>query len=151
MGRRFFDISHYEAGLDAAIDSAMESFVADKAKELIQESIDNNVYAAHHSGWTGPPPDRRMKAGGIQDKANLFAEYSDHTLTIREIAHWQNKFGKSVNSFSYSLPPTSDLGEVIENNGIYGAPARPFMRTAEIIAQDRMDKILQTALLFEGF
>ena len=151
MGRIFYDVIAYEAALDAAVDSAMQGYVCDKTKEIIQEAIEDHVYSAHESGWTGPPPARRKKDGGIQDEANLFADYSNLTLTIREVAHWQNKFGKKVNSFGYSLPPTSDLGDVIENSGIFSAPPRPFMRDAEVMAKDKLEKVLQAAMLFEGF
>ena len=142
----FYSVAEYEAALNRAIDDAMESDIANNAVIAMQDSIEDNVYDAYDPEFNH----RRMEAGGLIAKANLTPTYipGSKTLIIEATAPWQNiGFKTTTGTGIYD----GDLSDVIEQKGMYGAPARPFAWFAEDEYGKKFPKELKSSLAKRGF
>ncbi len=137
MGRIFFSFEEYENALDKGIEKALQNpdgTIQTNAKAHLKSSAFENVYSYptdfHHPEHGDG---RRYGDGGILDADSYrTSRYSDtavitknagkgFTLHIYAEAEWQQLFGPD------RFPKTGSLAEVIEKNGLYGAPPRPWM------------------------
>lgn len=146
MGITVSSVAEYRAALDVAIADAMQTGIASKAKELIQESMDEHVYS-YTPLWG--EAERRKDAGGLRSKAYLVADYypTNKTLIIEATAPWQNRgFFKTTGMGIYD----ESLADVIEDKGMYHAKARPFMEFAEQQADKELSAKLRHELVKRG-
>lgn len=137
MGRIFFSFEEYEKALDTGIEKALQNpdgLIQTNAKAHLKSSAFKNVYS-YPTDFEHPVhgDGRRWGEGGILDASTYrTSRYSDNavitknvgkgfTLHIYADAEWQQLFGPD------RAPKTGTLAEVIEKNGMYGAPARPWM------------------------
>lgn len=122
------DFQDFLNALDNAIGDTMLNGVDEYIKSEIQIAEEEKVYS-----YNPKFNSRRRADGGIQDRNNMETSYDDlsHTLTVTVNAPWQNvlRGGKTVTNIGAWLP--NDLTDVIEKNGMYGAPPRPFTEEAE--------------------
>ena len=137
MGRIFFSFEEYEKALDTGIEKALQNpdgLIQTNAKAHLKSSAFKNVYS-YPTDFEHPvhKDGRRWGDGGILDASTYrTSRYSDNavitknvgkgfTLHIYADAEWRQLFGPD------RVPKTGTLAEVIEKNGMYGAPARPWM------------------------
>lgn len=146
MGRVFFSFEAYEKALDLEIGAAMNdpaSRVQVNAKSVITEKAEELVYNTYPN--PGMPWSRRYNHNGILDPSTYNNQSSygaahykaiDRTISmpassnvkgfttyISADTEWQQRFGGEI--------PHIPLAEAIENVGLYNAPPRPYMQTAE--------------------
>ena len=147
MARSFNSVLEYRIALEKAITDTMINEVAEHAKEALQESMEENVYSVYWPEFFN----RRMEAGGLKDKANMTEDYYSsgdyRTLEISATAPWQSLGFKTIDGRgTYG----GDLSDVIENDGMYGAPPRPFTKPAEERYEKRFDRDLQHGIIKRG-
>lgn len=141
MGLVFDDIDAYSVALDKAVDDALGSELAEMAKEQIQSTVGEIVYA-----YQPEYVDRRRTMGGLIDTANMEDEVSGKELTIKMVATWQQR------GFQYKGGrEVGDFAETIQTSEIYHAPARPFVDQAENKVGEMIDKQIAGALTRRGF
>lgn len=140
------DFAAFIAKLDAAIDSTMQSEVAEGAKKALRAAAYSEVYGAYSPEFFS----RRMDAGGLSDVGQMeITDYSDKTLTIQDMAGWQNKFGGSA--------PGTRLAEAIASGSaayhFHKAGPRPFHEEAEqqFAASGEFGSLLAAGLRAAGF
>ena len=137
MGRTFYSFEEYDKALDKAISDAMQSpngKIQTNAKQALVKSAEENVYSYPTQFYHPEHGDgRRRGNGGILDPKTYSSRRHSETAVIQKNvgkgftlylvadAPWQQLFGGSPSD----NPDT--LGDAIEKNGIYGAPARPWM------------------------
>ena len=147
----FNSIAEYRMAIDRAIDEAMEDEVLNRVQLEMMDSIEQNVYGAYSPEYTGRPgtiKSPRRVHGGLKDRANLFGNYTPgtKTLTVEAIADWQNVgFRTTTGDGTYG-----ELSEVIEQEGMYGAPPRPFAWFAEEECKKKIPNVLRSALIRRG-
>lgn len=119
----FETIDDYESALQLAIHGAMEGSVTENAMQAIADSVESHVYSYPTDAYFEER--RRHEFGGHQDEWLMLDEYNaaTFTLTIKMKVPWQHLWGGPY--------PSADLSDVIEQNGMYGAPPRKFMKPAE--------------------
>ena len=131
------------AMLDSAIDSALETEVADAARKCIAWSAENNVYTAYTPKVLYS---RRGSAGGLTAEANIQATAGGKELTVRNITGLQNL---------YSDTWQENLTNLVES-GSYSfhmqlAGARPFMDEAkELLMSGPGQQALHAGLARQG-
>lgn len=147
MGKEFDNCDEFLIALDRAIDAAMEGAIAEKAKDAIAESVEDNVYS-----YTSRFPEelwgfdgRLYDSGGLQDRSLMVDSYDSgsKTLEIEMQVPWQHLKGGNY--------PSSDLSDVVENNQIYNAPPREFAKPAEDKYKPQFEKDLTNELKSNGF
>lgn len=152
MGRIFYDVESYSTALDIEIAESMrdpEGTVQRGARKAIKESADENVYYAYTPKFLSRRGESFSSAygggGGIIADNNIISISTEKgfTVTLIDAAPWQHLYGGSY--------PTSDLTDVIEKNGMYGAPPRPFMQEAEDKYGDQFGDDLVSELELKGF
>ena len=116
------NVAAFIAKLDTAIDEVMQTTVADGAKEALQRTAQSEVYSYSPLFYS-----RRGTAGGIADKRNMETEYGGFTLTIQDVASWQQIYGGSA--------PGERLAEALASGSaryhFHRAGPRPFHEKAE--------------------
>lgn len=136
------DIAVFVQKLDAAIDGAMQGPVLDGAKEMIQRTAMTQVYS-----YQPEFDSRRMMSGGLMDEGNMESNYGDKTLTIKDVAGWQQLYGGAY--------PGEELAEAIAAGSpqyhFGNAGARSFMPEAEQEFKPEFERILGDALRAAGF
>lgn len=148
MGRIYYDIAQYSADLDIAIAESMidpNGSVQKGAKKAIKESVENNVYNAYTPKFISRRGDSMMLGGGIMSEDNImaYATGNGFTVTMQDLATWQHLYGGAY--------PDNELAEVVENDGLYGAPPRPFMQKAEESYEDNFGNDLVKDMELKGF
>lgn len=140
------DFAAFIAKLDAAIDSTMQSEVAKGAKEALRDAAYSEVYGAYTPIFFN----RRMDAGGLSDVGNMeVTGYSNKTLTIQDMAPWQQLYGGSA--------PGGRLAEAIASGDsryhFHKAGPRPFHEEAEqrFAASGEFGRLLAAGLRAAGF
>lgn len=139
------DLAAFMAKLDAAIDFAMQSEVAEGAKKALRSAAYSEVYAAYPPAFMS----RRMDSGGLADVGQMDAAYGDKTLTIQDMASWQQLYGGSV--------PGGRLAEAIASGSyayhFHKAGPRPFHEEAEqrFAASGEFGNLLAAGLRAAGF
>lgn len=124
MGKTYEEIEQYETDIDLAIDTAMEGIVTENAKVAIQDSVASHVYSYNPiflSRWN--------TSGGLRDTSTMRDDYDSgsKTLTITMETEWQNRGFRYIDGRG----TYDDLADAVENNQIYNAPPRKFMKPAE--------------------
>lgn len=116
------NVAAFIAKLDTAIDEVMQTTVADGSKEALQRAAQSEVYSYSPLFYS-----RRGTAGGIADKRNMETEYGGFTLTIQDVASWQQIYGGSA--------PGERLAEALASGSaryhFHRAGPRPFHEKAE--------------------
>lgn len=139
------DIAAFVAKLDAAIDSTMQSEVAEGAKKALRTAAYSEVYGAYSPSFMS----RRMDGGGLADMGQMDVSYGGKTLTIQDMAPWQQLYGGTV--------PGGRLAEAIASGDSryhFGkAGPRPFHQEAEqqFAASGEFENLLAAGLRAAGF
>lgn len=139
------DLAAFMAKLDAAIDSTMQSEVAEGAKKALRAAAYSEVYGAYSPEFFS----RRMDAGGLSDVGQMETSYGGKTLTVQDMASWQQLYGGSV--------PGTRLAEAIASGSsayhFHKAGPRPFHEEAEqqFAASGEFGRLLAAGLRAAGF
>lgn len=139
------DLAAFMAKLDAAIDSTMQNEVAKGAKEALREAAYSEVYGAYTPIFFN----RRMDAGGLSDVGQMETSYGGKTLTVQDMASWQQLYGGSA--------PGTRLAEAIASGSaayhFHKAGPRPFHEEAEqqFAASGEFERLLAAGLRAAGF
>ena len=139
------DLAAFMAKLDAAIDSAMQNEVAKGAKEALRDAAYSEVYGAYTPIFFN----RRMDAGGLSDVGQMETSYGGKTLTVQDMASWQQLYGGSA--------PGARLAEAIASGSaayhFHKAGPRPFHEEAEqqFAASGEFGRLLAAGLRAAGF
>lgn len=139
------DLAAFMAKLDAAIDSAMQSEVAEGAKKALRAAAYSEVYGAYSPEFFS----RRMDAGGLSDVGQMETSYGGKTLTVQDMASWQQLYGGSA--------PGGRLAEAIASGDsryhFHKAGPRPFHEEAEqqFAASGEFERLLAAGLRAAGF
>lgn len=139
------DLAAFMAKLDAAIDSAMQNEVAKGAKEALRDAAYSEVYGAYTPIFFN----RRMDAGGLSDVGQMETSYGGKTLTVQDMASWQQLYGGSA--------PGTRLAEAIASGfaayHFHKAGPRPFHEEAEqqFAASGEFGRLLAAGLRAAGF
>lgn len=124
-------------GLMGVMDPDQGGQVAEDVKTAIAQAVTKEVYMAYPSKL---PPEverdgvmvktRRWHEGGLADPSTYDAKYHPNTqeLNVEIKTEWQNIGFKRTTGAGTG---GNDLADVIEENGMYGAGARPFIQQAE--------------------
>ena len=139
------EISEIENAIKRELTVIMEGKIAEDVKTAITQATVSEVYMAHDSLL---PPEmiingqtvrtRRWHNGGLADKNTYKDSYDpvEQELKIEVKTDWQQLLG--------GAKPGNDLADVIENNGMYHAPARPFINEAEHIIKNQKKQLEET-------
>ncbi len=139
------DLAAFMAKLDAAIDSAMQNEVAEGAKKALRAAAYSEVYGAYSPEFFS----RRMDAGGLSDVGQMETSYGGKTLTVQDMASWQQLYGGSA--------PGTRLAEAIASGSaayhFHKAGPRPFHEEAEqqFAASGEFGRLLAAGLRAAGF
>lgn len=139
------DLAAFMAKLDAAIDSTMQSEVAEGAKKALRAAAYSEVYGVYSPEFFS----RRMDAGGLSDVGQMETSYGGKTLTVQDMASWQQLYGGSV--------PGTRLAEAIASGSaayhFHKAGPRPFHEEAEqqFAASGEFGRLLAAGLRAAGF
>lgn len=139
------DLAAFMAKLDAAIDSTMQSEVAEGAKKALRAAAYSEVYGAYSPEFFS----RRMDAGGLSDVGQMETSYGGKTLTVQDMASWQQLYGGSA--------PGTRLAEAIASGSaayhFHKAGPRPFHEEAEqqFAASGEFGRLLAAGLRAAGF
>lgn len=139
------DLAAFMAKLDAAIDSTMQSEVAEGAKKALRDAAYSEVYGAYTPIFFN----RRMDAGGLSDVGQMETSYGGKTLTVQDMASWQQLYGGSA--------PGTRLAEAIASGSaayhFHKAGPRPFHEEAEqqFAASGEFGRLLAAGLRAAGF
>lgn len=139
------DLAAFMAKLDAAIDSTMQSEVAEGAKKALRAATYSEVYGAYSPEFFS----RRMDAGGLSDVGQMETSYGGKTLTVQDMASWQQLYGGSA--------PGGRLAEAIASGDsryhFHKAGPRPFHEEAEqqFAASGEFGRLLAAGLRAAGF
>ena len=139
------DLAAFMAKLDAAIDSTMQSEVAEGAKKALRAAAYSEVYGAYSPEFFS----RRMDAGGLSDVGQMETSYGGKTLTVQDMASWQQLYGGST--------PGGRLAEAIASGDsryhFHKAGPRPFHEEAEqqFAASGEFGRLLAAGLRAAGF
>lgn len=139
------DLAAFMAKLDAAIDSTMQSEVAEGAKKALRAAAYSEVYGAYSPEFFS----RRMDAGGLSDVGQMETSYGGKTLTVQDMASWQQLYGGSA--------PGTRLAEAIASGSaayhFHKAGPRPFHEEAEqqFAASGEFGRLLAAGLRATGF
>lgn len=139
------DLAAFMAKLDAAIDSTMQSEVAEGAKKALRAAAYSEVYGAYSPEFFS----RRMDAGGLSDVGQMETSYGGKTLTVQDMASWQQLYGGSA--------PGSRLAEAIASGDsryhFHKAGPRPFHEEAEqqFATSGEFGNLLAAGLRAAGF
>lgn len=139
------DLAAFMAKLDAAIDSTMQSEVAEGAKKALIAAAYSEVYGAYSPEFFS----RRMDAGGLSDVGQMETSYGGKTLTVQDMASWQQLYGGSA--------PGGRLAEAIASGDsryhFHKAGPRPFHEEAEqqFAASGEFGRLLAAGLRAAGF
>ena len=139
------DLAAFMAKLDAAIDSTMQSEVAEGAKKALRAAAYSEVYGAYSPEFFS----RRMDAGGLSDVGQMETSYGGKTLTVQDMASWQQLYGGSA--------PGGRLAEAIASGDsryhFHKAGPRPFLEEAEqqFAASGEFGRLLAAGLRAAGF
>ena len=139
------DLAAFMAKLDAAIDSTMQSEVAEGAKKALRAAAYSEVYSAYSPEFFS----RRMDAGGLSDVGQMETSYGGKTLTVQDMASWQQLYGGSA--------PGTRLAEAIASGSaayhFHKAGPRPFHEEAEqqFAASGEFGRLLAAGLRAAGF
>ena len=139
------DLAAFMAKLDAAIDSTMQSEVAEGAKKALRAAAYSEVYGAYSPEFFS----RRMDAGGLSDVGQMETSYGGKTLTVQDMASWQQLYGGSA--------PGGRLAEAIASGDsryhFHKAGPRPFHEEAEqqFAGSGEFGRLLAAGLRAAGF
>ena len=139
------DLATFMAKLDAAIDSTMQSEVAEGAKKALRAAAYSEVYGAYSPEFFS----RRMDAGGLSDIGQMETSYGGKALTVQDMASWQQLYGGSA--------PGGRLSEAIASGDsryhFHKAGPRPFHEEAEqqFAASGEFGRLLAAGLRAAGF
>lgn len=139
------DLAAFMAKLDAAIDSTMQSEVAEGAKKALRAAAYSEVYGAYSPEFFS----RRMDAGGLSDVGQMETSYGGKTLTVQDMASWQQLYGGSA-------PGGRLAGAIASGDSRYHfhkAGPRPFHEEAEqqFAASGEFGRLLAAGLRAAGF
>ena len=126
------EIYQIEGAILRELITVMEGQIAEDVKNAITQATVSEVYMAYDSLL--PPVitingeekrTRRWHNGGLADPNTYEATYHPNIqeLNVKVNTPWQQLRGGAT--------PGNDLADVIEKNGMYHAPARPFIQQAE--------------------
>lgn len=128
------EVYEIEAAILTALIPVMEGQITEDVKTAITQATVSEVYMAYDSKWEGRPseglPNRRWHNGGLADPNTYEAHYHPNIqeLNVEVKTPWQNVgFRKTTGTGTGG----NDLADIIEKNGMYNAPARPFIKQAE--------------------
>ena len=115
------EVWEIELAIERELTPVMEGRIADEASEKIKQSVMTEVYAPYTPKFYS----RRGSSGGLMDKGTYATSYDETSreLRIEVQTGWQHLYGGDF--------PSSDEADVVENNKIYGAPPRPFIKQAD--------------------
>lgn len=97
--------------LNASVDYALITEVADAVKEIESGAVLTEVYAAYGNIRTGEPNiyDRRKESGGLADTNNMTAVVSNGVLTVRNETPFNEGYGGANNG--YGLAELVEYGD----------------------------------------
>lgn len=115
------EVSDIEQAIIRELTPVMEGQIADDACKEIAQSVMTEVYAPYTPKFYS----RRGASGGLMDKRTYVSNYdpTSRELRIEIKTEWQQLYDGDI--------PSSDEADVVENNKIYGAPPRPFIKQAD--------------------
>ena len=141
MGLTFESIESYETALQRAMESVMLTDVADRAKLIISDVIDQRVYSQKPLFYN--------RTGALKSPENMIASFSGDTLEIENIAPWNE-----IGFFRTHGEGTrgKELADAIQTDKIYNADPREFVKPAEdALGDGRLDRTIEATLLTRGF
>lgn len=130
----YYETIDIERAIEKALPSIMEGQIADDVRTAITQATVSEVYMAYDPIYQGRNgiPGRRWHEGGLADpnKEYYVSDYDQKSmeLTVQVKTPWQNRGFKTTTGAGTG---GNDLADVIEKNGMYNAPARPFMKQAD--------------------
>lgn len=129
-------ISQIDNALLKALTEVMEGQVKDDAREAIMLATNSNVYNAYSPIYNN----RRWLEGGLADPETYNWNYDagEQELTVKVATEWQNKGFRFTTGMGTG---GNDLADVIEQNGMYNAPPRPFIKQAETNFRNKKSEI----------
>ena len=142
MGLVFNSVEAYSAALDKAVDACFKGRLIGLVKHEIQEAVSPVILGYEPEFYS-----RRMLDGGLLDTANMDDSYGGKTLEVEMVADWQNIGFKMIDGRG----TYDDLSDVIENSGMYGRPATPYVQIAEDAVVKMLEAELPAALISKGF
>ena len=108
------------------LEAVMSGQIAEDAKTAITQATVSEVYMAYDPKFVS----RRWHNGGLADPNTYKANYHPDTLEliVTVKTEWQNLGFRRTTGIGTG---GNDLADIIENNGMYNAPPRPFIKQAE--------------------
>jgi hypothetical protein len=136
--------------LQKKIDKALQTEVAEEAKKLERESLDELVYSHPAAMY-----ERRGAKGGLLDARNIKAELAaPATLIIENNAPFNPISNPSGGFYNNAFPVGYDLADVVEYGnagGLIPNPPRPFQTDAgEKLSKGGAAKALKKGLEKQG-
>lgn len=120
------EVYEIEAAILTNLIPVMEGQIAEDVKTAITQATVSEVYMAYDPKFVS----RRWHNGGLADPNTYNANYHPNIqeLNVEVKTPWQNiGFRKTTGVGTGG----NDLADIIENNGMYNAPPRPFIKQAE--------------------
>lgn len=146
MGQ-YNEVYEIEAAILTNLIPVMEGQITEDVKTAITQATVSQVYMAYDSKWEGRPsaglPSRRWHNGGLADPNTYNANYHPNImeLSVEVKTPWQNVgFRRTTGTGTGG----NDLADVIEKNGMYNAPARPFIQQADKNVKNIKTQLEQT-------
>ena len=125
MGQ-YNEVYEIEAAILTGLIPVMEGQITEDVKTAITQATVSEVYMAYDPKFVS----RRWHNGGLADPNTYEAHYHPniYELDVEVKTGWQNiGFRRTTGAGTNG----NDLADVIEKNGMYNAPARPFIKQAE--------------------
>ena len=141
MALAFNEIAELEAAIDNTIDKAMNGYVGEQAVSKVQEIINHVVYQSY-------TPEFFNRTGALMAKDNLpyYYDSGSKEFHITTTADWNNIGYIRTNGRGIY----GELGAVIAEKGMYGAPPRDFVKMAEYELPASLNKSLEASLKSAG-
>lgn len=123
---QYNEVYEIEAAILTGLIPIMEGQITEDVKTAIVQAATSEVYMAYDPKFVS----RRWHNGGLADPSTYDAKYHPNIqeLNVEIKTEWQNiGFRRTTGEGTGG----NDLADVIEKNGMYNAPARPFIKQAE--------------------
>ncbi|MEG0896677.1 MAG: hypothetical protein RSF73_03965 [Ruthenibacterium sp.] len=145
------DLDKYLAQLQADIHTALVNDIANGAKEIMKNAVENVVYSAYNPTVYS----RRGEDGGLSDKSNMIATEIPNGIALTDEIPVNNAYG--VSRFAND----KSLAEIVCEGGqnyMYGDESydyyqpRDFMsETQNILNNGNAEKLVKDALVKKGY
>lgn len=143
---QYNEVYEIEAAILTGLIPIMENAITVEASHAIREAAMEKVYSYPSQFKLGVNPDprayqsRRYASGGLADISTYEANYHPNIqeLSIEVKTPWQNIGFRHTTGEGTG---GNELADVIENNRMYHAPKRPFIKRAEQIIKSNHNRL----------